>query len=205
VIVIAHRGASSDAPENSLEAFEAAVEQGADYVEFDVRRASDGTLVVNHDPVRSDPPPQMPTLDETLTALAGRVGLALDVKEAECVGGTLGALRAHRVPAETVLVLSARIRYLWHAQRARPELRYVLHLGRRPDPTAATRLWGVAYRDDRASPGQLALARSLGLARTVWTVNDPARMEQLAGLGVDGIITDRPGLLRDVLARATAG
>jgi glycerophosphoryl diester phosphodiesterase len=205
VLVIAHRGASRDAGENSLEAFEVAVEQGADYVEFDVRRASDGTLVVNHDPVRFDPPPGMPTLDETLAALAGRVGLAVDVKEAECVGGTLSALSAHRVPSKDVLVLSPRIRYLWHAQRARPDLRYVLHLGRRPDPTAATRLWGVTYRDDRAGPGQLALAHSLGLARMVWTVNEPARMEQLAALGVDGIFTDRPGLLREVLARAKAG
>jgi glycerophosphoryl diester phosphodiesterase len=205
VIVIAHRGASCDAPENSLEAFEVAVEQGADYVEFDVRRTSDGTLVVNHDPVLSDPPPEMPTLDETLAALAGRVGLAVDVKEADCVAGTFGALGAHGVPAETVLVLSPGIRCLWHAQRARPDFRYVLHLGRRPDPTAATRLWGVTYRDDRAAPGQLALARSLGLARMVWAVNDPARMEQLAGLGVDGIFTGRPGLLREVLARAKAG
>jgi len=205
VIVIAHRGASCDAPENSLEAFEIAVEQGADYVEFDVRRAPDGTLVVHHDPVRSGPPPETPKLDEILAALSGRVGIAVDVKEAACMEGILVALRAHRVPAETVLVISPRIRDLWRAQRTRPDLRYVLHLGRRPDPTAAARLWGVTYRDDRARPRQLALARSLGLARMVWTVNDPARMEQLAELGVDGIFTDRPGLLREVLARQEAG
>ncbi len=76
----------------------------------------------------------------------------------------LAALRAHRIAAENVLVLSFRIRDLWHAQRARPDLRYVLNLGRRPDPTAAARFWGVGFEDRSASPGRLALAGSLGLA-----------------------------------------
>ena len=45
----AHRGASSDAPENTLEAFRLAVEQGADGIELDVQMSADGALVVIHD------------------------------------------------------------------------------------------------------------------------------------------------------------
>jgi glycerophosphoryl diester phosphodiesterase len=48
-LVIAHRGASAYAPENTLPAFELAVRQGADMVEFDVQRSADGVLVVFHD------------------------------------------------------------------------------------------------------------------------------------------------------------
>jgi glycerophosphoryl diester phosphodiesterase len=48
--IIAHRGDHSVEPENSLAAFEAAVNAGADMIEFDVRRLGDGTLVVHHDP-----------------------------------------------------------------------------------------------------------------------------------------------------------
>jgi glycerophosphoryl diester phosphodiesterase len=44
-----HRGAESDAPENTLAAFELAIEQGADGVEFDVRFSRDGVPVVIHD------------------------------------------------------------------------------------------------------------------------------------------------------------
>ena len=47
--VWAHRGASSEAPENTLPAFELAVTQGADGIELDVQRTLDGRLVVCHD------------------------------------------------------------------------------------------------------------------------------------------------------------
>jgi glycerophosphoryl diester phosphodiesterase len=48
-VVIGHRGAASEAPENSLEALGLAMELGADALELDVRRSVDGTLVVIHD------------------------------------------------------------------------------------------------------------------------------------------------------------
>jgi len=47
--IIAHRGASADAPENTLAAFRLAIEQGADGIEFDVRSTHDGVSVVIHD------------------------------------------------------------------------------------------------------------------------------------------------------------
>lgn len=42
-------------------------------------------------------------------------------------------------------------------------------------------------------------AHALGLGVVPWTVNDPVAMARLIGLGVDGLITDRPDLLRDVM------
>lgn len=47
--IIAHRGSSADAPENTLAAFQLAVEQGADAIELDVKLCSDGEVVVMHD------------------------------------------------------------------------------------------------------------------------------------------------------------
>lgn len=49
MLIIAHRGASAEAPENTLAAFRRAIEVGADGVEFDVRLAADGVPVVIHD------------------------------------------------------------------------------------------------------------------------------------------------------------
>ena len=48
-LVIAHRGASAEAPENTIAAFELAVQQGADAIELDVHLSRDDQLVVIHD------------------------------------------------------------------------------------------------------------------------------------------------------------
>jgi len=200
VIVIAHRGASWDAPANTIPCFELAVEQGADYVEFDVRSAPDESLVIAHDPVPDPPSASIPTLDETLECLRGRVGLAVEIKEEHLTEQTLAALKRHRVDADAVVLLSFRIGALEQARRLRPDLRLVLHLGRPPDPAAAAEFWGVGLEDHPAEPRAIALAQSLGLATTVFTVNDPQRMRDLAALDVAGIFTDRPALAVQTLA-----
>jgi glycerophosphoryl diester phosphodiesterase len=84
--IVAHRGASKAERENTLEAFHAALAQGADMVELDVRRTSDGKLIIHHDPhvvteagtthviaelQAVDLPPHVPTLTQALDACAG--------------------------------------------------------------------------------------------------------------------------------------
>lgn len=49
LVVTAHRGGAATAPENTLAAFQGAIEQGADWVELDVQQTADGVLVVMHD------------------------------------------------------------------------------------------------------------------------------------------------------------
>jgi len=77
-LVIAHRGASWDEPENSLPAFRRAIELGADYVEFDVHAARDGSLVVGHGRPRASR--EYPTLEEVLDVVNGRIGVMLELK-----------------------------------------------------------------------------------------------------------------------------
>jgi glycerophosphoryl diester phosphodiesterase len=86
-LVLAHRGASRRAPDNTVEAFQAARDLGADGVELDVRRTRDGVLVLSHDPVIAgyglivEHPfahlratlPHVPTLEEAFDALAGMI------------------------------------------------------------------------------------------------------------------------------------
>ncbi|HEX6423856.1 MAG TPA: glycerophosphodiester phosphodiesterase [Acidimicrobiales bacterium] len=78
-LVIGHRGASVAEPENTVAAFRTAAAQGADGVELDVRRTSEGELVVHHDAHlpdgraivgvrRSDVPDHVPDLDTALDA-----------------------------------------------------------------------------------------------------------------------------------------
>ena len=106
VVVVAHRGDSAHVAENTAEAFESAIELGAEAVEFDVRMTSDGVAVVMHDAdvarttdgsglVRSLTLAQVrrlrielagggaagvPTLQEALDLLSGRAAADIEIK-----------------------------------------------------------------------------------------------------------------------------
>jgi glycerophosphoryl diester phosphodiesterase len=105
-LVVGHRGASADLPENTLLAFEGAIAAGADMVELDVRLSSDEVPVIMHDAdvgattdgsgfvhtlslaqlKRLDashgtaPPTEVPTLEEALQLLSGRAGVNVEIK-----------------------------------------------------------------------------------------------------------------------------
>jgi glycerophosphoryl diester phosphodiesterase len=192
-LVIAHRGACWELPENTLAAFERAIELGADYVELDVHATSDGELVVCH----GRPQGHELRLEEAVDALAGRIGIMCELK-------TPWRYRRHDVVARSVgllpedaIVLSFDSRAL-RAVRGR---RVLQHVGLGTSIQNASRYaWGVGFHDRRVTRRGLAKARRLGLVATVYTVNEPERMRELAALGVDGIFSDRPDLLRRALA-----
>jgi glycerophosphoryl diester phosphodiesterase len=194
-LVIAHRGACWRAPENTLEAFELAIEEGADYIEFDVR-AKGGELVICHDP---EPPEGVPILEEVLGALGGRIGLCVELKEEGVAEPALRALRAHELSADSLIVVSFLAGELDTVRRLWPELRTEFHLGPKPEPVDAARFWGAGF-EEPAPAERILEAQCLGLATLVFTVNEPDRMRELAALGVSGIFSDRPGLLRETLA-----
>jgi glycerophosphoryl diester phosphodiesterase len=81
IAVIAHRGASFDAPEHTIAAYDLALERGADYLELDVARSSDGVLVVIHDA----------TLDRTLRGGPGCSGAVAAHTWAEISGCDAGS------------------------------------------------------------------------------------------------------------------
>ena len=94
-LVIAHRGASREAPGNTPAAFEAAIAAGADAIELDVRRTTDGVLVVHHNASRRGVLVSMqtysalvrrsrhqpPLLDAVVDQCAGRIALDVEIKE----------------------------------------------------------------------------------------------------------------------------
>jgi glycerophosphoryl diester phosphodiesterase len=201
--VIAHRGASWDAPENTIAAVRRAIEVGADYVEVDVQATRDGELVAFHDRVkvaRAALPHDTPTLDEVLDECAGKIGFAVEIKSPYLhrrhglTTRVLEALDPRRVDPDSVVVVSFSRSAILETRKTRPDLRTLQHVAYIPIRAAARYAWGVGFEDARASHRGIALAQRLGLATTVYTVNNERRMRDLAVLGVTGIFTDRPDL-----------
>jgi len=83
-LIIAHRGASANAPENTLAAFQRAVDLGADGIEFDVQLAADGVAVVFHDP--------------SLNRIAGRKGRIRQIGSDELQAVDAGSWFNRRYP-----------------------------------------------------------------------------------------------------------
>jgi len=247
-IAFAHRGGGEEAPENTLEAFEAAVALGYRYVETDVHVSHDGVLVAFHDRYldrvsdsrgriealtvdeirRADAgfrfttdgvtyPTRgrgytVPTLEDLLTRWPA-VRVNIDIKSGAGVA-PLAALIDKLGAHDRVCVGSfsdsrlARFRALSRglvctsmARRAVVAAR-LASLARRPAPRQGADCMQVPVRWGRVRVVDAALVRAAhraGLPVHVWTVNDETEMRRLLDLGVDGLMTDRPRLLRDVL------
>ena len=225
-LIIAHKGASKRAPENTVEAFELARELGADWVELDVRLTADGKCVVVHDEVLEEQPLSgltleevlrwslpgggaVPSLAQALEACAG-MGVNLEIK---------GPVDPRAVAAQVTQDLEGRegpfvVSSFWPPiveafAQAAPEIpRGFLSIARfDPDGSGAVReavrlgaIWALP-EDPAVSEGTVALARAAGIGIVPWTVDDPSRMKELGDFGVTGLITNEP----DVAVSALAG
>jgi len=174
VLVIAHRGASAELPENTLPAFERAVEMGADYIEFDVWN---GLEVTHAPPERGG---MYPTLAEVIELCRGRIGLMVELKRPR--GDTVD--RALRLLDDEDIVVSFQRRAIVETQKLRPKMRTVQHVGFGVSIRAAQGGWAVGFQNQRMTRRGIATAQALGLATTVYTVNDVDRMRELRDLGV---------------------
>jgi glycerophosphoryl diester phosphodiesterase len=233
-LVLGHRGASRAAPENTLEAFRLARELGADGVELDVRRTSDGVLVVHHDPAREglgvlralrldevrSACPDIPTVDEALDELSGMV-VNLELKclpwepdadpEREVLAAVLDVID-RRSLADRVIVSSFDLGVVVDTRTRAPSLPAAwLTLGvPLADVLARAVDLGLQYvhPDHRASliGGKQSIDAFAreGIAVNVWTVNEPDEMAALADAGVAGIVTDVPDVARAVITERRA-
>ena len=217
-LVVAHRGASAREVENSLAAFRAAAQLGADAVELDVHATTDGTLIVHHDEaIAGRPIPQLtakqvaelrlsngepvPTLAQTLEAIGPSLQVFVEVKSLppRFDDRLLDTLRrGPRPDAYAVHAFDHRIVQRLGAQA--PALRRGVLSASYPvrplvalEDAGATILWQELALVDR--PLVDALHRA-AMRLIVWTVDDPADMAQLLALGVDGICTNRPEIGR---------
>ena len=214
-LVLAHRGASRAATENTPEAFRLALTLGADGVELDTRRAARGDLVVYHDPELAGTPvrrlvePPLPSLAVALDASAGgivNVELKTDGDLASGVAAAFCGLLRRRRGRDRVLASSFDPVALRTVRALRPDVPTALVVGPDGDLGAAlreaarVRHRALHPRSELVDRSLVERARALGLVLHAWTVNDADELQRLAGLGVDGLITDVPDVALSILS-----
>ena len=256
--ILAHRGASARAPENTLEAFRLAVEEGAGGLELDVHATRDGEIVVIHDA----------TVDRTTDGSGAVAGMTLEeLRRLDAGyrfspdGGRTFPYRGRGTRIPTLAEVYAqfpdvRVNADLKETRAGTEevvLRVIRRAAAEVRTLVASNDHAVVRRFRRASGGRIRTAASrreiaafylmscsrlealgrpaydalqvpvehkgitlvtprfLGAAHSrdvrvdVWTINDAAEMRRLWDLGVDGVMTDRPGVLASLLEERREG
>lgn len=221
VVKVGHRGAPLVARENTLAAIVAAADLGVDAVEVDVVALPDGSVVLGHS--LHELAPEAPTLAETLElARELGVGLQLDVKGRGHEREIASAVVRHGLLEQTFVSSFSRtsLRVLADAEpRLRrsftyPDDRHGLSERRLVRPLVSPALAGMR----RALPARLPRwlrgvgasaatlhwtfvsslvvrrCHALGIAVYAWTVDDADAARALDGLGIDGIITNDPGI-----------
>ncbi len=223
--ILAHRGDARRARENTLDAFAAALDAGADGVELDVRRCRSGALVVHHDRTLADGralasvapddlPDWVPTLEDALHVLGAHfvnveVKNEHDAPDYDPTGDLARAVAeavATHCALDRVVVSSFDLATLEAIRRADPGVPTGLLVGLTADTPAAI---GVARRHGLAAvhpfvlnvaDDDVARAHAAGLELAVWTVNGQADLAHMCALGADSVITDDVALAVQVRA-----
>jgi len=231
-----HRGANRYAPENTLPAFEKSIRLGADFVEFDVRATSDGQFFLLHDadlrrttdsagPFRDFSSTvvrgldagswfgrpfagvKLPTLDEFLSAVAGRVDLYFDAKDIS-PESLSAAVEEYHVSDRTVVYQG--VKYLQKLRALNPRIRALPPLNDPAEletiaaelkPYAVDARWEILSKDfiERChAKGILVFSDSL---RNHEKIED---FEKAISWGIDLIQTDHPLRLMRAIERQKA-
>jgi glycerophosphoryl diester phosphodiesterase len=228
-LIIGHRGASAEMPENTLAAFGLAAEQGADGIELDVQLSADGRLVIIHDfdlsrttngrgkvsemtaaelqTLDAGAGQTIPTLDDLFEMLGSQLLYNIELKYFGWRDVGVEAAVADRITAyhleNRVLVSSFNPLAVRRARRHLP----------RTIPVALIRGQGLLKYSYLLAAGEadhphyslvdaayLRWAQRRGYRVNVWTVDDPVEARRLADLGVNGLITNKPDVIKQALS-----
>ncbi len=159
-------------------------------IEFDVRRAADGTLVISHDPIR-DSSVQLPTLKETLLLTKGQIRLDVELKEPGCERDAIELLLRY-FPYDEFCITSFIAPALREIRAVDPQIRTGLIFAAWDEGTRAA--CESAEVDLLVAQYRLVdKAERIGKPLFVWTVDDPAFTRSLFSHPlVEGIVTNNP-------------
>ncbi len=229
--IMAHRGASAAAPENTMAAVRQAIADGADWVEIDVQETADDQVVVFHDsdfmklagnPLKIwdatlpdlaeidigswfDPQfgdQRVPTLAQVLEECRGRVGVMIELKyyghDRQLEQRVVDIVEACQM-TDKIVIMSLKREAVEKMKSLRPNWQVGLLMSVAAGDLKRINADFFAVNASFVDRSFVRATHSIGKQVSVWTVNDPVNMSTMIGKGVDGLITDKPALARNVL------
>lgn len=225
LLIIGHRGAAGLELENTLAAMHAGMRAGAAMLEFDVRLTSDGVPVIIHDAstlrthhkhinighttlielqaaTKAAP---IPTLEEVLDEFFGKVKLNIELKGKDSGEAAVKLVLPYiKQPQDWnhVIFTSFHTNELVAARRASDEAPLGMLNWHNPFAFVAhekrLRLSAVGFHKLVVNPLAIAIAKKRGLFTYAYTVNRVATARLLAKEGIEGIVTNRPDIFKEV-------
>jgi glycerophosphoryl diester phosphodiesterase len=156
---------------------------------------------------------RIPTLQEVLELIGGRMILDIELKSRSLTDDRLEVKVVELVErndlVDSAILSSFNPLAIWRVKRLNPRLATGL-LYMEDTPLPLRRAWlrplvrpdGLHPRHTMVRPAYVCWAKERGYSIIAWTVNDLHEMRRLIGLGVDGVITDRPERLKDLVTAA---
>ncbi|MBW1602086.1 glycerophosphodiester phosphodiesterase [Streptomyces sp. JJ66] len=225
LLTVGHRGVMGVEPENTLRSFRRAEAEGLDVIEFDLHLSKDGELVVMHDEAvdrttdgtgRVDEltlaelrsldaglGERVPVFEEVVAAV--RAPLQAEIKDTAAARVLAGVIRRQRL-AGRISVISFHDAALRETRELLPDVPVALVTGH-STPTAPERARQLGARMISCELPWLEAetvqrAHAAGIEVISWTVNTPQELARARELGLDGVVTDLPGIRQAVSAAA---
>ncbi len=223
--IIAHRGASGYAPENTLAAFKAALDMKVDAVECDVQICRSGEVVVFHDRrlkritgergkvkrkklaclrrLDAGNGEHIPTLKEVLNLLDARLGINVELKSKRCAVSTAqiirNSIRTGSWKPDDFFVSSMRYREIRRFHEIYPEIPTALLYNKKPrrlkKRIKVLGAFAVHLKIDYIRQAWIQRIHNYNLKVYVWTVDDLQTANKLRSEGVDGFFSNYPDRL----------
>jgi len=212
-LLLGHRGARREASENTVAAFELALQHGCDGFEFDVRRTLDGRSLICHDPrlrslevarhTHSDLLRREPAaccLEDVLATFSSRAYLNIELKVPSLEQSVVDALRQNP-PQHGYAISSFAAEVVMATRSLDPEVPtgFICDRNRELARWSTLPCNVVIPNEKLTTPSLVKEIHDAGKQIFVWTVNQESRMHTLAEWGVDAIISDDTALLARAL------
>lgn len=209
--IIAHRGHPAVYHENTLISFQSAVDNHADYIEFDIRRTADNQLIAFHDPYIENNGIQIslsklttkeintiaatrgfavPLVEEIFAQFSKKILFDIELKEEHCEHEVLELLKNYAIPLENVLFTSFKIPVLTTLKSINPKITTGFLFEHADMFEKCSSLIVDFYCPEQSlyqkNRDFFAGAAKSGITAAVWTVND---QENLMNFFNDSCVT----------------